>query len=88
MAPLLELAVKNFKAAIVTMLNDIQEIQSYYECMLILTGWKEMPPEKQNLFKKGGAINLGGKIVSGGRKEELTEPTKKIISELEDTDYL
>ena len=52
MAPMLDLAVKNFEAANVTMLNDIQEIQSYYECMLILTGWKEMPPEKQNLFKK------------------------------------
>lgn len=67
MAPMLELAVKNFKAAIVTMLNDIQEIQSYYECMLILTGWKEMPPEKQNLFKKKGGNKLREKIVSGGR---------------------
>lgn len=47
-----------------------------------------MPPEKQNLLKKGGGNKLrGGKIVSGGRwGEELTEPTKKIISELEDTE--
>ena len=32
---MLGLAVKNFKAAILTMLNAIQEIQSYYEYMLI-----------------------------------------------------
>ena len=36
MAPMVELAVKNFNAAIVTMLNDIKEIQSYYECMLTM----------------------------------------------------
>ena len=36
MAPMVELAVKTFNAAIVTMLNDIKEIQSYYECMLTM----------------------------------------------------
>ena len=75
---MLGLAVKNFKAAIVTMLNAIQEIQSYYECMLIMDE-KKCHQKNKTCFKKK-AINLEiiKKVSAGGGGVGLglTEPTE------------
>lgn len=67
MAPMLGLAVKNFKAAIVTMLNAIQEIQSYYECMLIMDEKKCHQKNKTCLKKKGNKLRNNKKSIGGGR---------------------